>query len=126
MYKQIFFALTLLAVSASCVPSQRVNWPIFVDITKWIGDLGVSEEENVQLWAPETTVFHDVMKNAAKQDPKFFNIEEVQSENGTLITSIGGLANDDATGHYWMLYVLKEKPNHLSPPKDDQLSPVGK
>lgn len=56
------------------------------------------------------STFYDVMKLQAWLEEDHFAFETIDSEDGKIVTSIGGLANDYQEKVGWQLFIVPEYP----------------
>lgn len=126
MFTYILILLTLSAYSRSEEPELDSHLSFtLVSYTTWVGDEKPHSVRSTLDFAKKNDTLFHVMEHVAKKDPNFvFEYKEFEGL-GRYITSIGGLAEDKETDHYWMVYKLKHFPNPYRPPTDDELSPVG-
>ncbi|XP_063242421.1 uncharacterized protein CG3556-like [Bacillus rossius redtenbacheri] len=99
--------------------------PAHVHYDVWDGDEAALEMcGDMGLAVPVNSSFYDVMLHAARVDRHYrFKADVMHGQH--YITSIGGKQYDRKNGFFWMIYRLKNPPNPLKPPTDEQLTPKG-
>jgi len=79
---------------------------ISITYSLWIGN-DASKKYTINLTIQGNLSFYEIMKLAAKQDPRF-QFVAADSSYGHYVTSIGGIEQDLSTKYYWMLAVLDD------------------
>ncbi|CRK96590.1 CLUMA_CG009962, isoform A [Clunio marinus] len=89
----------------------------------WIGD-DVHTKYKIRLTSPPGSHFIDAMYQAAEKN-QHYAFDFIQYDFGKYITTIAGVANNDETSQYWLIYNLPWSPKKNNPPGINDLSPVG-